>query len=75
MKINVLHQYINQYFFTYLSILFNIIKKLSNMTINSIEFIIHRYYNKAINYVKQIIDKETSIDILIQNNNYHKYKF
>ena len=55
--------------------IFNIMKKLSNMTINTIEFIIHKYYNKAVKYIKQIINKEISIDILIQNNNYHKSKF
>ena len=50
-------------------------KKLLNMIILIIEIMMHKYYNKAINYIKYHTHKEILIDILIQNSNYHKYKF
>ena len=50
-------------------------KKSSNITINTIEFMIHRYYNKAVNCIKYNISKKILIGILMQNINYHNHKF
>ena len=35
----------------------------------------HKYYNKAVKYIKQIINKKILIDISMKNINYHNRKF
>ena len=40
-------------------------KKLFNMTINIIEFMIHKYYNKPVKFTRCNINKKILIDILI----------
>ena len=55
--------------------IFNIMKKSFNITINTIEFMIHKYYNKAVKYIKQIINKKILTDISIKNIDYHNRKF
>ena len=45
------------------------------MIINIIEFMICKYYNKIVKYIRQNIKKKILIDILMQNKNFHKSKF
>ena len=50
-------------------------KKQYNIIIHIIEFIIYKYYNKAVKYIKYNIIKNIFIDILIKNKVFHKFKF
>lgn len=39
------------------------------------KFIIEKYYNKIVKYIKYKINQKISIDILVQNKSFHKPKF
>ena len=45
------------------------------MIINIIEFMICKYYNKIVKYIRQNIKKKILIDILIKNSNLNNHKF
>ena len=53
-------------------IISNKIKIYSNMIIYIIEFIIYKYYNKIVKYIKLTFKKKILIDISLKNNNFHK---
>ena len=44
------------------------------MTIYTIEFMIYKYINKAVNYIKSNFKRKILADILIKNNNFHMIK-
>ena len=44
------------------------------MIIYIIEFIIHKYYNKAVEHIRLNFDKKILIDILIKNLHFHIFK-
>ena len=49
-------------------------KRLYNININMIEFIIHKYCNKVIKFIKHNTYRKILINIQIKNNHFHNNK-
>ena len=49
-------------------------KKLFNISINIIEYMIQKYYNKIVKFIKHNTYRKILIDMLIKNNSFHNNK-